>query len=67
MLEAGAGNLAKHIENAKLFGIPVVVAVNSFKYDTEAEINLVQKIAVEQKHDKRHFASYLSPVILIYN
>ncbi|HSD84389.1 MAG TPA: formate--tetrahydrofolate ligase [Anaerolineae bacterium] len=46
LLEAGAGNLAKHIENAKLFGIPVVVAVNSFKYDTAEEINLVQKIAL---------------------
>jgi formyltetrahydrofolate synthetase len=46
LLEAGAGNLAKHIENAKLFGIPVVVAVNSFKYDTEEEIKLVQKIAL---------------------
>jgi len=46
LLEKGAGNLAKHIENAKLFGVPVVVAVNSFKYDTEAEIKLVQKIAL---------------------
>ena len=47
LLEKGAGNLAKHIENARLFGVPVVVAVNSFKYDTEAEIKLVQKIAQE--------------------
>ncbi len=47
LLEAGAGNLAKHITNAKMFGVPVVVAVNSFKYDTEAEIKLVQKIALE--------------------
>ncbi len=47
LLEAGAGNLAKHVENARLFGIPAVVAVNSFKYDTEAEIKLVQKIALE--------------------
>ncbi len=47
LLEAGAGNLAKHIQNARLFGVPVVVAVNSFKYDTEAEIKLVQKIALE--------------------
>jgi formyltetrahydrofolate synthetase len=47
LLEAGAGNLAKHIENARSFGVPVVVAVNSFKYDTEAEIKLVQKIALE--------------------
>jgi formyltetrahydrofolate synthetase len=47
LIEAGAGNLAKHIENGRAFGIPVVVAVNSFKYDTEEEIKLVQKIAVE--------------------
>ena len=47
LLEAGAGNLAKHIENAKMFGVPVVVAVNSFKYDTDAEIKIVQKIALE--------------------
>ena len=47
LLEKGGANLAKHIENAKLFGVPVVVAVNSFKYDTQAEIKLVQRIAVE--------------------
>ena len=47
LLEKGAGNLAKHIENAKMFGIPVVVAVNSFKYDTEAEIKVIQRIAEE--------------------
>jgi formyltetrahydrofolate synthetase len=45
LLEKGAGNLAKHIENAKSFGLPVVVAVNSFKYDTEAELALVKRIA----------------------
>jgi formyltetrahydrofolate synthetase len=47
LLEKGAANLAKHIENAKLFGIPVCVAVNSFKYDTAAEVALVQRIARE--------------------
>jgi formyltetrahydrofolate synthetase len=47
LLEKGAGNLAKHIQNAKLFGIPVVVAVNSFKDDTDAEIELVRQIAIE--------------------
>jgi len=47
LLEQGAVNLAKHIENAKLFGVPVCVAVNSFKYDTAAEVALVQKIARE--------------------
>ncbi len=47
LLEKGAGNLVKHIENMLQFGVPVVVAVNSFKYDTEAELKLVQKIATE--------------------
>src|SRR5512137_1578360 len=47
LLEKGGANLAKHIENARAFGVPVVVAVNSFKYDTDHEIKLVQKIALE--------------------
>ena len=47
LLEKGGANLAKHIENARLFGVPVVVAVNSFKYDTEEELKLVQRIAHE--------------------
>jgi formyltetrahydrofolate synthetase len=45
LLENGGPNLAKNIEIAKLFGIPVVVAVNRFKYDTDAEVKMVQKIA----------------------
>jgi methylenetetrahydrofolate dehydrogenase (NADP+)/methenyltetrahydrofolate cyclohydrolase/formyltetrahydrofolate synthetase len=47
LLEKGAANLAKHIENAKLYGVPVCVAVNSFKYDTAAEVAMVQRIAQE--------------------
>ncbi len=47
LLEKGGANLAKHIQNAKLFGVPVVVAVNSFKYDTQEELKLVQRIAEE--------------------
>jgi formyltetrahydrofolate synthetase len=47
LLGNGAANLAKHVENARLFGVPVVVAVNAFQYDTEAEIELVRKIAIE--------------------
>jgi len=47
LLEKGGANLAKNIQIAKLFGIPVVVAINRFKYDTDAEIKLVKKIADE--------------------
>lgn len=47
LLEKGLGNLLKHIENAESFGLPVVVAINSFKYDTDEEIKLIQR-SVEQ-------------------
>jgi formyltetrahydrofolate synthetase len=47
LLEAGLPNLQAHIENAKKYGIPVVVAVNSFKDDTPAEVELVRKAAIE--------------------
>lgn len=41
----GAENLVKHIENIKLFGVPVVVAINRFLYDTEKEIAVIRAIA----------------------
>lgn len=47
LLEAGCSNLKKHIANACSYGVPVVVAVNRFQYDTTAEIDLVRKIAKE--------------------
>ena len=46
-LAAGIGNLQKQIENVRLHGIPVVVAVNRFPGDTDAEIEFVEKAAVE--------------------
>jgi len=47
LLEAGLGNMQVHIKNALRFGIPVVVAVNSFAADTEAEVELVRQAAVD--------------------
>ena len=47
LLEAGAVNLRKHIENAASFGVPVVVAVNRFPTDTDAEVELVRRLAQE--------------------
>jgi formyltetrahydrofolate synthetase len=47
LLAAGLGNLQHHIHNARRYGIPVVVAVNSFATDTPAEVELVRKAAVE--------------------
>jgi formyltetrahydrofolate synthetase len=47
LLEAGLGNMKAHIANARKYGIPVVVAVNAFPDDTEAELELVRKAAAE--------------------
>ncbi len=46
-LDKGCANLAKQIQNARKFGVPVVVAVNAFSADTDAEIELIRKRAVE--------------------
>ena len=46
LLEKGCSNLRKMIENVRRYGIPVVVAVNRFKNDTEAELDLVRSFAV---------------------
>jgi formyltetrahydrofolate synthetase len=48
LLEAGLGNLGAHIKNALRFGIPVVVAVNGFKDDTKAEMEMVREYALSQ-------------------
>jgi len=47
LLEKGLVNLTQHIENARLFGVPVVVAVNRFTTDTPAELEMVRQAAVE--------------------
>ncbi len=46
LLKAGLGNMEVHIKNALRFGIPVVVAVNSFSTDTEAEVEVVRQAAL---------------------
>ena len=38
----GCPNLGRHIENVKSFGVPVVVAINHFVTDTDAEVKAVQ-------------------------
>lgn len=41
-VKAGCPNLGRHIENLKSFGVPVIVAVNHFVTDTDAEVKAVQ-------------------------
>jgi formyltetrahydrofolate synthetase len=46
LLTDGCSNLVRMIQNAKHFGISVVVAINRFSSDTQAEIDLVRNVAV---------------------
>jgi formate--tetrahydrofolate ligase len=41
-VQAGCPNLGRHVENVKGFGVPVVVAINHFITDTEAEVQAVK-------------------------
>lgn len=42
-LEKGIANLEKHVENIRKFGLPVIVAINRFPADTEAELQLLEE------------------------
>ncbi|MBT8113771.1 MAG: formate--tetrahydrofolate ligase [Arenicella sp.] len=44
----GCPNLGRHIENLKSFGVPVVVAINHFVSDTDAEVQAIKDYVVEQ-------------------
>ncbi|KAF0675751.1 formate--tetrahydrofolate ligase [Profundibacterium mesophilum] len=55
----GCANLGRHIENVKSFGVPVVVAINHFHGDTEAEIAAVDEFVRGQGSEAilcRHWA-----------
>jgi formate--tetrahydrofolate ligase len=47
LVAKGVANLVKHIQNAKKFGVNVVVAINKFKNDTDAEIEIVRNASLE--------------------
>jgi len=46
LLQKGLPNMERHIKNALKYGVNVVVAVNSFKDDTPAEVEMVKKAAI---------------------
>jgi formate--tetrahydrofolate ligase len=50
-VERGSENLAKQIENIRLFGVPVVVAINKFDTDTKRELELAKGIAIANGAD----------------
>jgi len=46
-IQMGICNLEKQIENVKSFGIPVVVAINRFSWDTDSEVDFVRRKSLE--------------------
>ncbi|GBE42212.1 formate--tetrahydrofolate ligase [bacterium BMS3Bbin10] len=50
-IRKGAPNIARHIRNLNSFGVPVVVAVNRFPADTDAEMEAIAEIAGENGAD----------------
>ena len=47
-VKAGCPNLGRHIENVKSFGVPVLVGINHFVTDTDAEVQAVKDYVAEQ-------------------
>ncbi|WPZ21139.1 formate--tetrahydrofolate ligase [Sulfitobacter faviae] len=47
-VQQGCANLGRHIENVKSFGVPVVVAINHFVTDTDAEVAAVKEYVAAQ-------------------
>ena len=46
-LRKGFENIARHVENTRKFGVPVVVAINRFSADTDAESDLLRQLCAE--------------------
>ncbi len=51
VLKKGSVNLGAHIDNLKKFGVPVVVAINHFYADTQAEIDYIEQYCKEKGAD----------------
>ncbi len=50
-LSKGIVNLGKHIENLRMYGVPVIVAINRFGQDTDAELKLIEDYCKENGAD----------------
>lgn len=58
LLEAGAKNLQHHLAIVAKFGIPAIVSINRFPTDTEAEIEMVKRIALESGAERAVVGNY---------
>ncbi len=58
LLEQGIDNLTAHLENVKRYGIPAVVAINRFPTDTDAEVKLVERLAIQAGAERAILAEH---------
>lgn len=58
-LKKGIGNLARHLENMKKFGLPVIVAINHFASDTEKEIETLRAWCEENGYEVSFLDGFL--------
>ena len=49
-LKKGTANLLRHISNMEKYGVPVIVAINHFNSDTDAEIDVLKKAVAKTHH-----------------
>ncbi len=56
-VEAGTGNMLRHIENLQKFNVPVIVGINKFTLDTQAEMDEIHK-ACEKVGVRAHFCNH---------
>lgn len=47
LVRKGISNLVRHIQNSRQYGIPVVVAINRFATDTDAEMDVIRTASLE--------------------
>ncbi len=69
-VQQGCANLGRHIENVKSFGIPVVVAINHFVSDTDAEIEALRRYVADKGTEAfvcKHWAEGSTGILSLAN
>ena len=69
-VQQGCANLGRHIENVKSFGIPVVVAINHFVSDTNAEIEALRRYVADKGTEAfvcKHWAEVSTGILPLAN
>ena len=58
-LEIGTANLKQHVENLKLYGVPVVIAINHFATDHQSEIDFLKQWCIKNTYQYSFLDSFI--------